>query len=501
MKPAYTKGSILSNIFIGLVIITVIAYNAYRAYFMSFTHDESVSYLLFKLFNVKVIHLEHIQNVTHLDLELNRITHAFSANNHILNTMLMKICSVLLGDKEWALRLPNVLAHFAYLYYTLKILSLQKNKLISTCGFIVLNLNPFILDFFSIARGYGLALSLMMGSLYYFIKAIEHTKGYFLAYSICFLAVYANFTLFNYYLCMIFCNICITLISLNKFSWQSVKTLIRKNTTLIIVNIAFFLVTVLVLSVLNSNKQFYVGADTIWDALQSFNLSALYNNIHMLAVAKGLSALTILSIVVFITLVLKNLKSKTINSFSILAIIFISCIILILIEYWFFKMPLPEGRTGLYLFSLFFLILFFALQNFTNRYSSKIIFTIPILLAVFSVCNFGINANLKSVLYMAYDANSKHVYAQIERDAHGKEANIYTDWLFEPSLNYYRVSRKSLNIQPVLKQLPISEFRPDSISDNYNYYYLHSYQIQPGRNPQLLSVARYRDTHTVLLKR
>jgi len=38
-----------------------------------------------------------------------------TANNHLLNTALMQLCSTLFGNSELSLRLPNVLAHAVYL--------------------------------------------------------------------------------------------------------------------------------------------------------------------------------------------------------------------------------------------------------------------------------------------------------------------------------------------------------------------------------------------------
>ena len=40
-------------------------------------------------------------------------------------------------------------------------------------GFVLLALNPFVLDFFSLARGYGLALACLMSSLYLLARAHE----------------------------------------------------------------------------------------------------------------------------------------------------------------------------------------------------------------------------------------------------------------------------------------------------------------------------------------
>jgi uncharacterized membrane protein len=102
-----------------------------------------------------------------------------SANNHLLNTWLMK-CSVnLFGESEFALRLPNVLAAGVYFFASGALLEkLFEKRWQIVLAFLVLTLNPFILDFFCVARGYGISLAMMMCGLLQITKYIyENQKG------------------------------------------------------------------------------------------------------------------------------------------------------------------------------------------------------------------------------------------------------------------------------------------------------------------------------------
>ncbi len=86
-----------------------------------------------------------------------------SANNHLLNTWLMKCSVALFGEGEFALRLPNVLAGGVYLFAAGKLAELLfPPRPMALLAFLVLSLNPFVLDFFSTARGYGISLALLM---------------------------------------------------------------------------------------------------------------------------------------------------------------------------------------------------------------------------------------------------------------------------------------------------------------------------------------------------
>lgn len=126
-----------------------------------------------------------------------------SANNHLLNTLLMKLFS-LGGSSIFVLRLPNVLLFTLYLMYSWRLSQFFPARLQQLCAFLLLNINPFVLDFFSLARGYGMALSLMMASLYYAIAACRQSgniaKSTNIALLFGILAVLANFSMFNYFL-------------------------------------------------------------------------------------------------------------------------------------------------------------------------------------------------------------------------------------------------------------------------------------------------------------
>ncbi len=92
------------------------------------------------------------------------------ANNHWLNTMLMRWCSRLLDDSEISLRLPNVLAHAVYLLSTLGLIGLVRPPALRMAGFVLFALNLFVLDFFSLARGYGLGMAAEAVSLYLLVQ-------------------------------------------------------------------------------------------------------------------------------------------------------------------------------------------------------------------------------------------------------------------------------------------------------------------------------------------
>jgi hypothetical protein len=123
--------------------------NIYRAATQSITTDEAFTY------NRSVV------------TPIPRLWDDFDANDHVLHTLLCKASVRLFGLSELTLRFPSLLGGFLYFWVCLR-LSRRLfgdgwRMLVSVA---LLTLNPLMLDFCSIARGYGMATALLLFSLY-----------------------------------------------------------------------------------------------------------------------------------------------------------------------------------------------------------------------------------------------------------------------------------------------------------------------------------------------
>lgn len=141
-----------------LAAIVLLAYTAARAAILSFTHDEAWAYMLF-------LHLPW--------REAFYSGKGVSSANHFLNTALQKIIVPCLGSREIALRLPSLCGHVIYLAATYRLATRYRPGALVLCSFVLLNANPFQLDFFSLARGYGLGLAFMALSLVFLDAALR----------------------------------------------------------------------------------------------------------------------------------------------------------------------------------------------------------------------------------------------------------------------------------------------------------------------------------------
>jgi predicted membrane-bound mannosyltransferase len=97
------------------------------------------------------------------------------SNNHALNSILMKFCYFFFGSSELSLRLPNLIAGSLFIIYSLRISKLFGSSFILG-SLIVLLGNHHLIDFFSIARGYGLALAFQLISIFHIIKYHQNHK-------------------------------------------------------------------------------------------------------------------------------------------------------------------------------------------------------------------------------------------------------------------------------------------------------------------------------------
>jgi hypothetical protein len=91
---------------------------------------------------------------------------AAAANNHVLNSMLTRMCTTILGLSAFSIRLPALAGAAIYIYavYALcQIISAEWKIRIPL--FICLVYNPFIFDFFVASRGYGMANAFLMTAI------------------------------------------------------------------------------------------------------------------------------------------------------------------------------------------------------------------------------------------------------------------------------------------------------------------------------------------------
>ncbi|MBK7806189.1 MAG: hypothetical protein IPJ51_07820 [Saprospiraceae bacterium] len=121
----------------------------------------------------------------------------WAPNNHILNTIFMKIEILLFGRKDWAVRLHLVLAIVIGLFYSYKIISkFTSSEFRKSLYLLIIFFNPYLLDFFGLARGYALSISAFIAAFYYLTEYSEHHSIKSLKYIFfwMFISIWSNFS-------------------------------------------------------------------------------------------------------------------------------------------------------------------------------------------------------------------------------------------------------------------------------------------------------------------
>lgn len=127
----------------------------------------------------------------------------YSANNHALNTAMMMWCEKLFGTTVFAIRLPNLIGAALYLFSTAMMCRRIRPPFIGVLAYLVLNTNPYMIQYFGVARGYGIAAGFM--SFAFWQLWLYFDNGYKMCNLIPAiiagtLAVFANYSYFNLFL-------------------------------------------------------------------------------------------------------------------------------------------------------------------------------------------------------------------------------------------------------------------------------------------------------------
>ncbi|HET6992105.1 MAG TPA: hypothetical protein VFJ43_12305 [Bacteroidia bacterium] len=424
----FFKEQILNRWYLVLPAILLFIYIALRAAKLSLVWDEANTFF------------EYVRTPNWLPRDYNYM----SANNHLLNTWLMK-CSVnLFGESEFALRLPNVLSSAFYFFAIAAILEkLFERRLHILLAFAILALNPFTLDFFSVARGYGISLALMMGGLLQITKYIfgKHELRHGI-YAQLFLvaATVANLTMIHILLAISF------LLIINRFLFHRNERPARALlffTTLPLVTIIILLPYIHHLKI--AGALFYGDeakslADTFLSLSQASFYGAFYSSVCVPVMTILVSAIPLVSIIYLMRnaqIVMKTNRGRW--------IVFITMTLFFTIAgpmflHFIFKTNFLSGRTALFYLPL--IILNFLglvmispvrLRNFILVFTGSAAFLhFTYMGNIYDFYDYREQADVKeamTILKKQIISGDQKVYAQV----------ISTDVPYEKQINYYRM--------------------------------------------------------------
>jgi len=354
---------------------------------------------------------------------------ATSANNHVLNTLLIKIL-FLFNDSLFSARLPNVVAFGIYLFFSYKIVVKYLPAFLGLICFILLCCNPFMLEFFSLARGYGLSLACMMAALYYGLELLKQysistlTNSLIWA-SVSVLAIFSNI----YFLGVWF-------VALNVLCYLTQRSLFTKTIkrSLWIGFMLFLLIIYYLVRLIKFDELYYGGKNNIIaDSFTSLVHHSLYSPANSTFTEIVLYTALIVWIIVVVVSYLYN--KRIASAKNVIVFTLLGSITFIILTHYIAGVNYPLERNSLFFYPLFVLSFCFCLADMRKSVHQPIIS----ILAFFVVYNFILHMNVSRTELWGFDAHTTTILQKINEE--GKRTNsivtVKVDWLFNESFSHY----------------------------------------------------------------
>ncbi|HMG14861.1 MAG TPA: hypothetical protein VK590_05420, partial [Saprospiraceae bacterium] len=347
---------------IGLIGIAVLFFCGFimKAYYIPITFDESRTCLYYSQLPIHSIIFYDNPWPT----------------NHVLNSLVIKLFTNIWGISQMVCRIPTLLFSFIYLVYCIKISKIMcNNGFIRISIFIIFLCNPYVNDFFSLARGYGMAISLMMTSIYYLVRFIITPKYALIVYSLgfSFLAVESNFTWLVYFGGLTLCMglAILYFYKLDKINKEQLVKFVLIEFLITIVTLAFIILPIIKMS---STDQFqYWKGDSFFNVtLVSMFNNFMYSRSYIKIAPEDIMLIWSVLISICLTIGFRLIKNNKSNEFSILSIasiLFICTLIVNISQHIILHTPYLIGRTAILYHPLVSFLLSATICFFYNFYS------------------------------------------------------------------------------------------------------------------------------------
>ena len=461
-----------------LILAAVFIYTAIRAFILSISHDEALTFLI------------HAQGSLG-DIFSYRLP--YQINNHLLHTLLVKLCLNIFGVSEPVMRIPALAGHILYLVGVYLILKRISGKGIVVAGALLLSTNPYLLDYFSCARGYGLGLGFTVLGLYFFIRHFENItetsagRDAFAGSMLLALAALSNLTYLNVYATLAGLMILSDVLSL----WEQNRNGALKEKPLKILSMRSLLPlapSIMLLAILYTrpilllrrvDQLCYGGSNGLWlntipSLVESTQYGKAYGGLDLILWGRRTVAILLLSACIMIgtKFIMRNIKRHNDRILLYFWGVLIFSGLCITMQHILFKTLFVIHRTAIYFIPLFyfFIIAFWTSARETAkpffRRSADVIFSFIVLVLLLHFINC---ANLHYFSDWKYDAGTKkmmqHLKTDIEQRGGGNGSfSIGNTWLFEPSINFYRWHYRMGSMKPAIRE---------SLNAGHDYYYLH----------------------------
>lgn len=419
-------------ILFGLGLLSTIIYKASHT---SFTHDESYTYT-------------HYVHQSFMDIISYKTPYL---NNHILNTLSIKYSEELFGSSELVLRLGSILAFIVYSIFLVLLFYKYCPKLVLPF-YLLATLNPYLLEFFALARGYGLSIAFMTMSIYYMSAHFTSQKNkHLILFNVgAFLSVMSNFSMLNYYAsALIVYNIIVFIIlKINNLNSEKRYNFYQLNNTHIISIILSGMVLYEPLRRISKMSLLdFGGKNGFWTDTVSSVIYDLFYESNIDSYMTVLKVCVLVITIIPLIIIIKHLKQKDALFFknhSILVFVnlIVWCIICITnIQHLVLGNDFNMHRFAIFLYPLFMLNFIFLIVYFYSQAFIKTTISISFMCALLLCFNLYNNYNLISFKDWKWDKDTKIMMQKLileHEKTPQKQIRLGINWLLEPTTNFYR---------------------------------------------------------------
>lgn len=470
--------------------VAMISFAVYQANTASFTHDESYSYLNYP-------HHGFMQILSH---------ESAYTNNHLLNTLGMKYSELLFGSSELSLRVPNILAIVLYMVFSF-LLFKKFDRWFALAAFVILINNAYLIDLFSMARGYGLSFGFMFMAFYFLVRSVkdpERQRYTILFHVAALLAALSNFTMLLMYVAALITSVAMSLIrpmfhgEKKAGSWKVIRT----HLIMLVVSVAFLFRPVRHL--VESNTFDFGGRTTFIDStVRTVITNGFYGSNLSPNSIIVLSYIALILVGIALALAVKSMtKHRSRDSELSLELVvsnslLISICVITIIQHYVTGSDYLIDRFAFFLWPLFLLNLLFVIQLFWDHPKKWMPRGFTFFLAGILGIFFLRSAEPQILAQWGYDTHTKKAMEQIATDIalNDKEnVRIGSYWLYEPTLNFYRVTRHMNNVLPIEKHTDLS-------SIGYDHLFISSEQAEQMDLSDFEETARYEPYDCIVLTR
>lgn len=448
----------------------LLAYTVARATLLSMTHDESTTFNWFRDMNVLSCFFT--------------IECWHNANNHLLNTWGWQQTVRLLGVSEFSIRLPNLLAHVLYLACSFALVrQVSSRLLVAVAGFLLINANPYLLEFFSLARGYGLYVGLSMASMYAYFRFLQNDRWWALlsSYLLAALAVLANFVALNF---LVSLWATVFLVSLFRqgptpgrigFDWRRQW---RMNAIPLGVSLVLAILLYKPIQFLQEGGEFAFGAerfsDTFYYLVQDSLYGVQYFSDKTVGVFLGLYALAITgSLFGAFWFFFRRPGEQWRQAYLAVALLFLMSCLVMVAQHYILGSNYLLNRKSLLFITLSGMLFFFTLHGIAQYLAPRLPSVIAGFMALFLIYHLFRAGNFQYTREWWYDQNTREMVEYLESKLEpGQEpVRLGVHWVFQPTTVFYLHTRSIDGIVPP----PIGD--KIHTDGRYAYYYVFDSDI------------------------